>query len=312
MAYAAPLGERSFRAPWLAPAPTRRWAADGARDGRLHRDAARPPRGRGHRGHAATDDRRRGARDDLPALRRPARASRPGRPHRAGRPHGSRAPRPGVRQRTGLRVRGGAGRHAGPLGRRDPSSPAQPSRSRRRPGRAARGRPHRGRAGRGTRGLVRPARRSRGREPPGPPECPWARRRGHDLRPDPRAPPTLRPSAGLCPDPRPRAPETRMARPMPAPAPEPTPEPAAVEPVEDLAGAHPGSRRGARRRPGARRRRRPRTPCPAPPLPRPAGRRRRASVARHPARHGPLGLASRTPGPGAVAQPAAAALVGAH
>ena len=221
----------------------------------------------------------------------------------------------GARQRTGLRVRGRARRHAGPLGRRDPPSPAQPPRARRRPGRAARGRPHRGRARRGARGLGRPARRGRGREPPGPPERPRPRGPGHDLRPDPRAPPTRARAPARAPT-RAERPEARMARRCRRPHRSPRPEPApAEELVEDLVEAliQDPAEEPAASRPGARRRRRPRTPGPAPPLPRPAGRRRRASVARHPARHGSLGLASRTPGPGAVAQPAAGpALVGAH
>ena len=139
------------------------------------------------------------------------------------------------------------------------------------------------------------------------------------------APGRAAPGTTYAPIPAPRRPEperhpVRRAEPkrlqarmpMPAPAPEPTPEPA---PAEELVrgprrGPRPGTRRGARGGPGgpgARRRRRPRTPDPAPPLPRPARRRRRTSVARHPPRHGPLGLASRTAGPGAVAQPAAVA-----
>ena len=153
---------------------------------------------------------------------------------------------PGARQRTGLRVRGGARRHAGPLGRRDPPSSAQPPRTRRRPGRAARGRPHRGRAGRGARGLGRPARRGRGREPPGPSERPRPRGPGHDLRPDPGAPPT-RARTPACAPTRARAPRgpdgaadagARTGTHARSPPP--------WSPSRTRRGAHPGSRRGAR------------------------------------------------------------------
>ena len=144
--------------------------------------------------------------------------------------------------------------------------------------------------------------------------APGPRGPGHDLRPDPGAPPTRARAPPRAPTraeapPGPDADAGARTGPSPSPRPRRSPprSPSAEDPSRNPSRSPRRSRRGARSRPGARRRRRPRTPDPAPPLPRPARRRRRTSVARHPPRHGSLGLASRTAGPGAVAQPAAVA-----